>query len=211
MKEKVCFQHFNTRSSKFHFCLVGKEPCIFPGVPVPKVRRYLWRKKDVPFGREFPVSQAPTPDGTSMYSSWWTKTGGPIPVGGMPIYSSAEVPIPRIKKQGVVKQIRRIANSPTDPDSEGINELDGEELQIVNPSVGHPPVLHLLNFLPILSPIKPCIVIQEIPNQFYTPFHCQTSTSLTNEKIIHEAFPHNTVQAITLPPSPTNSTCGKNH
>ncbi|MBW0484811.1 hypothetical protein O181_024526 [Austropuccinia psidii MF-1] len=57
----------------------------------------------------------------------WTNVGGPIPVGGSPMYSSSEVPISRINTEGVVKRIRRIADSPPDPDSEGSDELDGEE------------------------------------------------------------------------------------
>ncbi|MBW0570299.1 hypothetical protein O181_110014 [Austropuccinia psidii MF-1] len=49
----------------------------------------------------------------------WTNVGGPIPVGGRPRYSSSEIPISRINTEGVVKRIRRIADSPTDPDAEG--------------------------------------------------------------------------------------------
>ncbi|MBW0530241.1 hypothetical protein O181_069956 [Austropuccinia psidii MF-1] len=50
----------------------------------------------------------------------WTNVGGPIPVGGRPIYSSSDVPIFRINTEGVVKGIRRIADSPPDPDPEGV-------------------------------------------------------------------------------------------
>ncbi|MBW0546971.1 hypothetical protein O181_086686 [Austropuccinia psidii MF-1] len=67
----------------------------------------------------------------------WTSVGGPIPVGGRPIYSSSEVPISRINNEGVVKRIRRIADSPTDPDAEGSDDLDGEEVVVVPHSVGH--------------------------------------------------------------------------
>ncbi|MBW0567669.1 hypothetical protein O181_107384 [Austropuccinia psidii MF-1] len=35
-------------------------------------------------------------------------------------------------------QIRRIADSPADPDSEGSDELDGEEVEVVPHLVGHP-------------------------------------------------------------------------
>ncbi|MBW0499753.1 hypothetical protein O181_039468 [Austropuccinia psidii MF-1] len=111
------------------------------------LRRYLWSKKDGPFGKEFPVSEGPTPDATSGYSDltgsrkWgvarWTNVGGSIPVGGRPIYSSSKVPISRINTEGVMKRIRRIANSPPDPDSEGSDELDGEEVEVVNNPVGH--------------------------------------------------------------------------
>ncbi|MBW0566102.1 hypothetical protein O181_105817 [Austropuccinia psidii MF-1] len=68
----------------------------------------------------------------------WTNLGGSIPVGGRPIYSSSEVLISRINTVGVVKRIRRISDSPTEPDSEGSDELDGEEFVVVPHSVGHP-------------------------------------------------------------------------
>ncbi|MBW0582095.1 hypothetical protein O181_121810 [Austropuccinia psidii MF-1] len=144
---KDFFQHYNPRSSKCHYCFIGKRPCCHTGVPHSNVRRYLWSMKDGHFGKEFPVPEAPTPDGTSGYShltgsrqrdvARWTNVGGPIPVGGRPIYSSSEVPISRINTEGVVKRIRRIAHSPTDPDSEGSDELDGEEVVVVSHSVDH--------------------------------------------------------------------------
>ncbi|MBW0488191.1 hypothetical protein O181_027906 [Austropuccinia psidii MF-1] len=60
-----------------------------------------------------------------------------MPVGGRPIYSSSEVPISRINTEGVVKWIRQISNSPPDPDAEGSDELDGEEVEMVHNSAGH--------------------------------------------------------------------------
>ncbi|MBW0499939.1 hypothetical protein O181_039654 [Austropuccinia psidii MF-1] len=111
------------------------------------IRRYLWSRKDGPFEKEFPVSEALTPDGTSGFSNLtgfrqrgvtrWTNVGGPIPVGGRPLYSSSEVPISRINTDSVVNRIRRIADSPPDPDAEGIVELDGEAVEVVPHSVGH--------------------------------------------------------------------------
>ncbi|MBW0467671.1 hypothetical protein O181_007386 [Austropuccinia psidii MF-1] len=92
-----------------------------------KIKRYLWSKKDGPFGKEFPVSEAPTPDGTSGYSSF----------GGRPTYSISEVPISRINTEGVVKQIRQIAHSPSDPDAECSDELDSEEIEVVLNSSGY--------------------------------------------------------------------------
>ncbi|MBW0470464.1 hypothetical protein O181_010179 [Austropuccinia psidii MF-1] len=62
----------------------------------------------------------------------WTNVGGPIPVGGRPIYSSSEVPISRISTEFLVKRIRQIANSPPDPYSEG-----SEEVEVVHNSIGH--------------------------------------------------------------------------
>ncbi|MBW0491935.1 hypothetical protein O181_031650 [Austropuccinia psidii MF-1] len=113
-----------------------------------KVRRFLWSKKDGPFGKEFPVSEPPTVDGTSEYSAFtgsrkrdvarWTDVGGPIPVGGRQIYSISEVPISRINTEGILKRRRQNADSPPDPDAEGSNELDGEEVEVIPHSTGHP-------------------------------------------------------------------------
>ncbi|MBW0480683.1 hypothetical protein O181_020398 [Austropuccinia psidii MF-1] len=146
-KGKDFFQHDNLRSLKCHFCFVGKKPCHCTGVLASNVRGYLWSKKDGPFGKEFPASEATTHDGTLGYSnlthSWQrdvarlTNVGGPIPVGGRPIYSSSEVPISRINTEIVVKQIRQIANSPSDPDAEACDELDGEEVKVVHNYSGH--------------------------------------------------------------------------
>ncbi|MBW0570196.1 hypothetical protein O181_109911 [Austropuccinia psidii MF-1] len=110
---KDCFQHYNPQSSKFHYCFIGKKPCPCTRVLSSNVRR----QRDV---------------------ERWTSVGGRIPVGGRPIYSSSEVPISRINTEEVVKRIRRIADSPTDPDAEGSDELDGEEAVVAPHSVGHP-------------------------------------------------------------------------
>ncbi|MBW0464625.1 hypothetical protein O181_004340 [Austropuccinia psidii MF-1] len=103
------------------------------------VRRYLWSKKDGPFGNKFPFSEGATPDATSGYSDFekrdvarWNNVGGSIPVGGRSIYSSSAVPISRINAEGSVKKIRRIAYSPPDPDAEG-----SEEVEVINNPVGH--------------------------------------------------------------------------
>ncbi|MBW0579794.1 hypothetical protein O181_119509, partial [Austropuccinia psidii MF-1] len=65
---KDCFQHYNPQSSKCCYCFIGKRPCCCTRVPTSNVRRYLWSRKDGPFGKGFPVPEAPTPDGTSGYS-----------------------------------------------------------------------------------------------------------------------------------------------
>ncbi|MBW0507438.1 hypothetical protein O181_047153 [Austropuccinia psidii MF-1] len=120
-KGKDCFEHCNSRSSKFHYCFIWKNPCHHTGKRTSNVRRYLWmtssRQRDL---------------------ARWTNVRGPIPVSGRPIYSSSEVPISRINTEGVVKRIRQIANSPPDPDAEGSDELDGEEAEVVPNSAGHP-------------------------------------------------------------------------
>ncbi|MBW0591068.1 hypothetical protein O181_130783, partial [Austropuccinia psidii MF-1] len=67
-KGKDCFQHYNPRSSKCHFCFIGKKPCCRTRVPSSNIRRHLWSRKDGRFGKEFPVFEEPTPDGTSGFS-----------------------------------------------------------------------------------------------------------------------------------------------
>ncbi|MBW0470255.1 hypothetical protein O181_009970 [Austropuccinia psidii MF-1] len=67
-KEKDCLQHFNPKSSKCHFCFVGKKPCCCPGPAASNVKSYLWSGNDGPFGKDFLVSEGPTPDATSVYS-----------------------------------------------------------------------------------------------------------------------------------------------
>ncbi|MBW0464763.1 hypothetical protein O181_004478 [Austropuccinia psidii MF-1] len=107
-KGRKFFQHYYPYFSKFHHCFSGKKTCHHPGDPLSNVRQYLESKKDGPFGKEFPVSEAPTHDCTSGYSNCkqrdvdrWTNVKGPIPVCGRPIYSSSEVPLSRIKNEGV--------------------------------------------------------------------------------------------------------------
>ncbi|MBW0544851.1 hypothetical protein O181_084566 [Austropuccinia psidii MF-1] len=68
-KGKDCFEHYNPRSLKLHYFFIGKKPCRCTGKQASNTRRYLWSKKDGPFGKEFPVSEAPTLDGTSGHSS----------------------------------------------------------------------------------------------------------------------------------------------
>ncbi|MBW0494039.1 hypothetical protein O181_033754 [Austropuccinia psidii MF-1] len=117
------------------------------GAPLSNARWYLWSEKDGPFGNKRPFSKAPTPNGTLGHSSLtgsrqrdvasWTNVEGPIPTAGRKPYFSSEVPISRINSQGVVKRLRRIADSPTNPNAAGSDQLDGEELEVVQPSIGH--------------------------------------------------------------------------
>ncbi|MBW0559864.1 hypothetical protein O181_099579 [Austropuccinia psidii MF-1] len=137
-----------------------------------------------PFGKEFPVSVAPDLDGTSGYSaltgsrqrdvSRWTNVGGPIIVGGRPIYSSSEVPISRINTKGIVKRIRQIAKSPPDPDSEGSDELYGEEVEVIPILMVNHPMIPLPILLPRDSKAKSSPVPPETSNplllQFLLPF-----------------------------------------
>ncbi|MBW0476692.1 hypothetical protein O181_016407 [Austropuccinia psidii MF-1] len=171
-----------------------EKPYCCSGPAASNIRRYLWGEKDGPFGKEFPVSEGPTPDATSGYSDLtgsrqrdvarWTNFGGSIPVDGRLIYSNSAVPISRINDEGVVKRIRRIANSLPDPDAEGSDEFDGEKVEVVNNPVGHqsstspsqPPAKILQsslipstprNFQPTLATIPPA-----------SPSSSQTRTSI---------------------------------
>ncbi|MBW0571899.1 hypothetical protein O181_111614 [Austropuccinia psidii MF-1] len=82
-----------------------------------------------------PVSYGPRSVSRGPYAS---VCGGPIPVGGRPTYSSSEDLIYRINTDSVVKRIQRISDSTPDPDAEGSDELDGEEVEVAPHSVGHP-------------------------------------------------------------------------
>ncbi|MBW0551159.1 hypothetical protein O181_090874 [Austropuccinia psidii MF-1] len=124
-----------------------EKPCHQTGRQASNVRRYLWSKKYGPFGKELPVSEAPTPDANSGYSALtgsrqrdvarWTNVGGPLPVGVKPIYSNAE----------------------------GSYELDGEEVEVVPNSSGHP-----VNFSPSHPPAKriQSHIIHNTPRNFQT-------------------------------------------
>ncbi|MBW0560083.1 hypothetical protein O181_099798 [Austropuccinia psidii MF-1] len=109
-----------------------------------------------------------------------TNVGGPIPVGGRPIYSSSEVPISRINTEGIVKQIRKIVDSPPDPYAEGSDELDGEEVEVAPNSSGNPSNTspakrfqsHIIpstprNFQPTVATI-PTSIPPESPNSSHT-------------------------------------------
>ncbi|MBW0466486.1 hypothetical protein O181_006201 [Austropuccinia psidii MF-1] len=127
-------------ASSVHHCFVGKKPCQCSGALLSKIRPYFWSNKDGPFGRELPVSEAPTADVTGSRKrdvARWTDVGGPIPTGDKLIYSISEAHISRINIQGVVKRMRRIADSATNPNAEGSDELDGEEVEVVTNSIGH--------------------------------------------------------------------------
>ncbi|MBW0502637.1 hypothetical protein O181_042352 [Austropuccinia psidii MF-1] len=160
-------------SSKCHFCFVGKKPCLQAGPLASNVRRYLWSKRNGPFGKEFSLSEAPTPDVTGSKQRdvvRWTNVGGTIPIDGRPIYSSSEVPISRINTEGVVKRIRQMANCPPDPHAEGNDELDGEEFEVVHNSISINPVLLLLIFLAKDSKVTSFPALPELSNQLFLPF-----------------------------------------
>ncbi|MBW0554756.1 hypothetical protein O181_094471 [Austropuccinia psidii MF-1] len=113
----------------------------------------------------------------------WTNVEGPIPTGARTIYSGSEVLISRFNIQGLVKRLSRIADSPTNSDSEGSDELDGEEVEMVSKSIGHQSSI---------SPSQPSSRIfqsQVVPS---TPTNVQPVLSTTPSSI--------------PPPSPNSST-----
>ncbi|MBW0578439.1 hypothetical protein O181_118154, partial [Austropuccinia psidii MF-1] len=68
-KGKDFFEYYNPTSSKCHYFFIGKKPCCHTGKQASNIRRYLWSNRDGPFGKEFPVSEAPTLDCNSGYST----------------------------------------------------------------------------------------------------------------------------------------------
>ncbi|MBW0588378.1 hypothetical protein O181_128093 [Austropuccinia psidii MF-1] len=175
MKGKEFYQHFNLKSSKLHVLFVGKKIWFCSGILPSNIKRYLWSKKYAPFGSEFPVSEAPNPDGTSRYSS--SERGSSvgqcwraIQVDGRPTYSSSEVPISRINNKGVVKQIRWISDYSPDPDSEGSDELDGEEVEGVLNSIGHHSSTSSSQPAAKDSKVNYYPVTLEISNQYFPSF-----------------------------------------
>ncbi|MBW0471365.1 hypothetical protein O181_011080 [Austropuccinia psidii MF-1] len=208
-KGKQCFQHCNPQSSKWHHSFIRKKCCQHPGAPLSNIRWYLWSRKDGPFGKEFPVCEAPAPDGTSGYSNLTrirkrdvarlNNVGGPIPTGGRPIYSSSEVPISRINSQGVVKRLRRISDSPTNTNAEGSDELDGEEAEVKiskSSNTYHPQKL----------PTSPFHYAIFYFSTFTKSFHCKACPGLTSEAITHPAS-HKLYNGH-LPPT---TSCGQLH
>ncbi|MBW0490619.1 hypothetical protein O181_030334 [Austropuccinia psidii MF-1] len=68
-------------------------------------------------------------------SSSWANTGGPIPPQGNPIGVSPEVPILVTRKDGRLGKLKInfVVQDENDTDTEGNDELDGEELEIATP------------------------------------------------------------------------------
>ncbi|MBW0478803.1 hypothetical protein O181_018518 [Austropuccinia psidii MF-1] len=134
-KGKQCFQHYDPCSSKFQHCFVGKKPFQCPGDPLSNVRgicgvkNMVLLKKSSQFLRLLLLMVLQVTGSRQRDVSRWTNVGRPI-------YYSSEVPIFRINSQGGVKRLRRISDSPTNPNSEGSNELVGEGVEVVPNSIG---------------------------------------------------------------------------
>ncbi|MBW0557642.1 hypothetical protein O181_097357 [Austropuccinia psidii MF-1] len=96
----------------------------------------------------------------------WTNTGGPIPVGARQIYSSSAVPIFRISKPGVVKQIRIISKSP----NQAMHSIPINFQKVLStiPSSISPPSSGSSTDRPSLAlPMRPSLIAQStLPSHF---------------------------------------------
>ncbi|MBW0552172.1 hypothetical protein O181_091887 [Austropuccinia psidii MF-1] len=149
-----CVESATARSTRFPFCNLGKRNCSQANHRFPDNPRRLWRsmKKGGRFGLEAPVDEPPTSDATSGHSNltgsrmrgvqcWnhtttsWASTGGSIHPQGNPIGVAPEVPILVSRKDGRVVKLKRnfVVPEDLDSDSEGSDELDGEELALTTP------------------------------------------------------------------------------
>ncbi|MBW0509839.1 hypothetical protein O181_049554 [Austropuccinia psidii MF-1] len=111
-----------------------------------------------------------------------------------------------INSQGVVKILRRIAYSPTDPNAEGSDELDGEEVEVVPHSIGHqfstsPSQLASRIFQSQVIPSTPETSSQSFPKSLL--LH-QTFYGFTSE-----AITHSTAQKLSNGHLPKTATCGQ--
>ncbi|MBW0516153.1 hypothetical protein O181_055868 [Austropuccinia psidii MF-1] len=126
--------HFDPSQTHDSYKAVER-PCRHTGVPTSNVRRYLWSRKDGPFGKELQFLG---------HLLLMELQGIPIVINlntlikiGTDILDVVTGSRQRINTEGVVRRIRRIADSPTDSDAEASDALDGEEVVVVPHSVDH--------------------------------------------------------------------------
>ncbi|MBW0501072.1 hypothetical protein O181_040787 [Austropuccinia psidii MF-1] len=122
----------------------------------------------------------------------WNNVRGPIPTGGRPIKSISEVPISRINSQGVVTRIRKISDFPTNPDGEGSDELNGEEVEVFDQKFGQ---------FPHYSPYNPpsqTFHTQVIPS---IPRNCQPRLA-TFPSSVHQSSPNQSTSRTPVLASP---------
>ncbi|MBW0508514.1 hypothetical protein O181_048229 [Austropuccinia psidii MF-1] len=140
-REKIAFRNSTHNLKSVTSVLLGRSHVVILGQRLPTSEGTFELKRMGHLGRSSQFQRAQLPillqDILIRDVERWTNVGVSIPVGGRPIYCSSAVPISRINTEGVVKIIRRFADSPADPDAEGSDELDGEEVKVVNNLVGH--------------------------------------------------------------------------
>ncbi|MBW0517608.1 hypothetical protein O181_057323 [Austropuccinia psidii MF-1] len=149
-----CVESATSRSTKCQFCNLGKRNCSQANHNFPDNPRRLWSsiQKGGRFGLEAPVDEPPTSDATSgncnlngsrmrgvqqwtNTSSSWANTGRPIHPQGNPIEVAPEVPILVTRKDGRLGRLKRnlVVQDENDTDTEGSDELDGQELEMTTP------------------------------------------------------------------------------
>ncbi|MBW0578863.1 hypothetical protein O181_118578 [Austropuccinia psidii MF-1] len=150
-KGAPCVESATARSTRYQFCNLGKRNCAQASLRFPDNPSRLWIsiKKGGRLVLEAPVYESPASDSTSGHSNsagsgmrgvqqWnitkgsWANTGGPIPPQRNPIGAAPEVPIFVTRKDGQLGQLKRnlVVQDEIDTDSEGSDQIDGEELEI---------------------------------------------------------------------------------
>ncbi|MBW0510435.1 hypothetical protein O181_050150, partial [Austropuccinia psidii MF-1] len=187
-----CVESATARSTRCQFCNLGKRNFSQDNHNLPENPRRLWSsiKKGVIFGFEAPVDEPPISDATSGHSNlagsrmrcvqqWtnssrsWDNMGGTIPPQGNPIGLAPEVPILVTRKDGRLGKLKRylVAQDENDTDSEGSDELDGEEIPITTP------IQKRRIQSTLLSPVQASTTIHEVirsPQLPQPPIRCPT-------------------------------------
>ncbi|MBW0538917.1 hypothetical protein O181_078632 [Austropuccinia psidii MF-1] len=120
-----CVESTTARSTRFQFCSLGKGNYSQANHRIPNIPRRVWSsmKKGGIFGLEAPVDEPPTSDATSGHSNC-------NPIGVAP-----EAPILVTRKDGRLGKLKRklVFQDEVDTESEGSDEIYGEELEITTP------------------------------------------------------------------------------
>ncbi|MBW0503506.1 hypothetical protein O181_043221 [Austropuccinia psidii MF-1] len=144
-----CVESATARSTRFQFCNLRKRNCSQASYSFPDNPRRLWSriKKSGTFGLEAPVNEPSTSDATSGHSNcelighktdllptsmflgqnWRIHSPQGNPIGVAP-----EVPILVTRKDGKLGKLKQnlVVQDEIDTDTEGSNEIDGEELEM---------------------------------------------------------------------------------
>ncbi|MBW0555724.1 hypothetical protein O181_095439 [Austropuccinia psidii MF-1] len=145
-----CVESATVRSTRCQFCNLGRRNCSQAHYSFPENPRRLWSsiKKGGRFGLEAPLDEPPTSDATYVtgsgmrgFQQWnntrssWANIGGSIHPQGNPIGVAPEVPILVTRKDGKLGKLKRnlVVQDEIDTDSEGSDEIDGEELEMTTP------------------------------------------------------------------------------
>ncbi|MBW0517182.1 hypothetical protein O181_056897 [Austropuccinia psidii MF-1] len=187
-KGKDCFEHYNPRSSKCHYCFIGKKPCRHTGKKSSNVRRYWWmtgsRQRDV---------------------ARWTNDGGLIPVGGRPLYSSSEFPISRINSSDELdgEEVEVISHSVSHPSNSSPAKRFQSQVTPSTPRNFQPTLAKIPTSIPPASPhsshtrpaLNTAVIPSPIQQSINSPIvNCQklqpvASTSRRRDKLSPLPFP----------------------